>query len=86
MLPHYVEYCYPFWHPGDSSDVQLGQQICDWEIDDSPDVQALESGRVKSHVMDKVSSKLYPKDNPDDSSPRAAPDHPVLPHIMAAGS
>lgn len=49
-------------------------------------MQASKSGRVKSDVMDKVSSKLYPKDNPDDASSRAAPDHPVLPHIMAAGS
>lgn len=85
-LPHFAEYCCPVWHPGDSSDIQFDRQICDLEIGDSPGVQALESGRVKSNVMDKVSSKLYPKDNPDDASSRAAPDHPVLPHIMAAGS
>lgn len=73
-------------HPGDSSDIQFDLQICDLGIGDFPDVQASESGRVKSDVMDKVSSKLYPKDSSDDTSSRAAPEHPFLPHIMAAGS
>lgn len=86
ILAHYAERSCPVWHRCESTDIKFDLQIWDLGIEGFHAVQLLESGRVKSNAMDKVILKLYPKDIPYVASSRAAPDDPVLPHILAAGS